>query len=114
MYYLTRHFTEDEMKCPCCGLCEMNKRFMSELERYRQMVNHPLTVSSGMRCISHNDSLPNSAPKSWHLAGKAADLIWTSDKFMMLRIALAVFDGVGIAKDFLHVDLGGTQKLWIY
>lgn len=87
---------------------------MSELEHYRQMVDHALIVSSGMRCKAHNDTIPNAASNSWHLYGKAADLLWIPDKFMMLHIALAVFDGIGIGRTFLHVDLGGVQKLWIY
>lgn len=87
---------------------------MNELECYRELVDHPLIVSSGMRCTQHNNSLPHASPSSWHLYGKAIDLLWTPDKFMMLRIALATFDGVGIGHTFLHVDLGGAQKLWIY
>ena len=111
---LTRHFTEEELACPCCGLCNIHPKFLYELERYRQMVNEPITVLSGMRCLDHNETLKNAAPHSWHMFGKAADLKWTRNKFMMLRIALATFDGVGVGKDLLHVDLGGKQKLWIY
>lgn len=111
---LTRHFSKEEMACPCCGLCEMNPKFMNELEDYRQMVGYPITVISGMRCEAHNAAIPYAAKKSWHLVGKAADLKWTKDKFMMLRIALACFDGVGISQDFLHVDLGKVRRCWIY
>lgn len=112
--FLTEHFKVSEMACPCCGLCEMHPRFMKELERFRQMVDVKLRINSGMRCKAHNAILPNASPNSMHLQGLAADIQWNGSKFMMLRIALATFDGIGISKEFLHVDLNGKPKLWIY
>lgn len=114
MTLITRHFTVEEMACPCCGLCEMHPKFMQEIERYRVMLDQPVVVLSGMRCVKHNASLPRAVPNSCHLQGKAADIFWTKNRFAMLRMATAVFDGIGIGKTSLHVDLGGIQKIWTY
>lgn len=111
---LSKHFSDEEMACPCCGLCEMNAKFMRELEDFRVLVGYPMRITSGMRCKKHNDSLPEAAKNSYHLVGKAADILWTKNRFMMLRIALAHFNGIGISKEFLHVDMGGNLRLWIY
>lgn len=114
MAMLTAHFSEDEMKCPCCGVCNMNMKFMNELEDFRQMVDKPIRITSGYRCPRHNATISGASPTSEHLKGNAADMLWETDKFMMLKMAMALFQGIGIGKNYLHVDLGYKRRMWIY
>jgi uncharacterized protein YcbK (DUF882 family) len=118
MTNLTPHFTVEEMACPCCGKCDMAPYFMKAAEDFRTAVDHPLVVNSGFRCAKHNATLRDSSPTSCHLGGLAADWRWTEDdaahKQLMLSAALRIFDGIGIGKTYLHTDLGGIKKIWIY
>lgn len=115
---LTPHFSTEEMRCPCCGKCEMDDIFMTQLEFIRNEMKVSFHVNSGFRCESHNASLKDSSPSSMHLKGLAADISWNDwdggKKHEMLDLAGAYFHGIGIAKRYIHVDLGGKLKVWIY
>lgn len=119
MTQLTEHFSEDEMKCPCCNVCTMDQYFMDKLERYRAGLGFPLKVNSGYRCAKHNEEI-GGASSSRHLVGRAADICWidktATQKYHMVMQAKAVgFTGIGIAKTFIHVDNRATGKaLWMY
>jgi zinc D-Ala-D-Ala carboxypeptidase len=118
MTQLTEHFSREEMQCPCCKACEMNGYFMDQLEMIRGMFHFPMRINSGYRCQKHNDSLLNSSPNSWHTKGKAADISWdefdAKTKHRLLEKSIRYFEGIGIGKSYLHVDLGGEEKVWVY
>lgn len=118
MTFLSPHFTVEEMQCPCCFKCNMDVSFMTDLEEMREEAETPLIINSGYRCKVHNALLPNSSPTSWHLQGFAADIKWShlgSDKkHTLLSEAIRIFDGIGIAKSYMHVDKGGKKKVWVY
>ncbi len=118
MTQLTEHFTELEMRCPCCHVCKMDETFMLKLENLRIDFGAPLIINSGYRCEVHNSKLLNSSPHSFHLKGLAADISWdefdAATKFVILQKAMMIFHGIGIGKSYLHVDLGGFEKVWVY
>ncbi len=91
---------------------------MAKLELLRNEVRHPLAINSGYRCAKHNTELRGSSPNSLHMKGKAADISWDEldafQKANLLTRAMKYFGGIGIAKTYLHVDIGFEQKLWIY
>lgn len=115
---LTTHFTREEMQCPCCQRCEMFPIFMMQLEKLREYVDHPLVINSGFRCPKHNAELRDSAKNSLHMQGKAADISWDEfdayEKRNLLEGAQELFAGIGIGKTYMHVDLGGQHRLWVY
>ncbi len=118
MTQLTEHFTIEEMRCPCCKKCDMDEKFMHGLESLRIDFGRPLIINSGYRCKEHNAKLLNSSPHSWHLKGLATDISWdefdAATKFIILQKAMMIFHGIGIGKSYLHVDLGGFEKVWVY
>lgn len=92
----------------------MDHDFMIACEEFRYEVQEPLRPTSGYRCEVYNATLPDASPHSWHLKGKALDIKWGKNRLKMLAIAMRLFDGIGIGKTYLHVDKGGSKKLWVY
>ncbi len=73
-----KYFKRDEFRCRCGKYCdgfpvEMDGLLLKVADRVREHFGKPMTVSSGVRCQQHNDSLPGSVPNSRHLQGKAMD-----------------------------------------
>lgn len=113
---LTPHFTEEEFRCPCCGIIKMDEIFLMKLETLRIKFGAPMPINSGFRCAKHNKEV-GGEPSSQHLSGNASDVaIGAMDRYAFVRLALQTgFKGIGIAKDFVHVDnRQGDAKLWTY
>lgn len=76
-----------------------------------------LSLSSGARCENWNKA-EGGKPASYHLLGRAADIRWSNfngaAKAKMLAYAVQHFSGIGLSKDFLHVDDGSVKKVWFY
>jgi zinc D-Ala-D-Ala carboxypeptidase len=113
---LTPHFTKAELACPCCGLYLMRDDFMAALERLRMAWGKPITVNSGFRCKKHNQAI-GGAPKSLHMAGRAADLntlnLTEKDRSSFHALCRKEFTGIGISPVFIHVDNAGVRD-WTY
>ena len=112
---LSKHFSKDEMKCKCCGLFIEHKPLIRKLEKLRGLVGIPLYISSGVRCM-HNNTMAGGVDGSAHLTGKAAD-IFCRDMFLLRKYAYQVFDRIGLAKNYVHVDVDEDKKQltdWFY
>lgn len=74
-----KNFKKSEFKCKCKGkYCngfpsEVSMKLVMLLQYIRNRINAPLTLTSGVRCQTHNDSLKGSVKKSKHLSGRASD-----------------------------------------
>lgn len=112
-------FKREEFDCKCgCGLNNMAEHTIRRLDALRAALGHPVTVSSGTRCPRWNKR-SGGASGSRHMQGLAADLALTGPHaYRALQIALDLgFNGVGVAKTFLHVDDDpGRERgtLWSY
>ena len=87
-----RYFQRAEFRCPC-GRCG---GFPAE------------PVSSGVRCQAHNDELPNSAPNSYHIRGKAMDFCIQGvpgTKLLAYVRQLPVHYAYQIDDSFVHMDV---------
>lgn len=110
-------FKEDEFKCSHSGANGMSRDFIIRLEHLRAKANFPFVITSGYRSLSH----PVEAAKEkagMHTKGIAADIKVNSgeQRYLLLQYALELgFTGIGVAKDFIHVDIrDSTPVVWSY
>ena len=119
---LTKNFTEDEFKCPCCGKCEMDSAFMDKLQRFRDELGVAFSPvkGGGYRCKEY---LKGS--KSAHGEGKACDPDFSRDLYhRALGIAFKLrFKGIGLkqkgGKFQMHLDdarniSGARPRPWVW
>ncbi|MHB1253017.1 MAG: D-Ala-D-Ala carboxypeptidase family metallohydrolase [Candidatus Humimicrobiaceae bacterium] len=88
-----------------------------ELQKVRDIVNRPITITSGWRTVEHNASFSNSSSNSQHLIGKAADvrIKGLEPKFANIYLAkYGNFNGFGIALNYTHVDIRDSFGIWDY
>lgn len=68
------NFEKEEFTCHCgCGLNNVDHRLVILCQKVRDHFDAPFLISSPCRCKKNNDRLPNSAPNSRHLYGRAVD-----------------------------------------
>jgi uncharacterized protein YcbK (DUF882 family) len=110
------YFTENEMKCHCCGQVHMNTDFMIRLNKARGLAGVPWIIDSGYRCLKHNAAIGSTSDN--HVVGKAADIRCMESymRFTMVSCLEAVgMTGIGIAEDFIHADTNRKIGLmWVY
>ena len=107
-----RYFRREEFRCPC-GKCggfpvEPSEALVKLADRVRAHFDAPATVSSGVRCQAHNDELPNSAPNSYHIRGKAMDFCIQGvpgTKLLAYVRQLPVHYAYQIDDSFVHMDV---------
>jgi len=119
---LTKNFTDDEFRCPCCGEIVDSltfRAFLAKLQDARNLACIPFVITSGYRCKSHNKAIGGKADSS-HLKGLAADIRaqTSSERFAIVDgLIKAGFVRVGIGKSFVHVDMDSSKPqrlMWVY
>lgn len=118
---LTDHFSRSEFACQCgCGTGKVSFSLVKQLEEVRKLLGRSVTITSGVRCASHNANeggVPNSAhvPKDLNdgegEAGHAVDIscVYSNNRFELLNILLLHFNRIGIGRTFIHVDTDITK-----
>ncbi len=125
-----QYFKTSEFACQCknadCKIQKINKDIVSKLIELRKEINEPLIITSGFRCKKHQDALRNQGVNtvvakttSTHELGDAVDL---SPVRMRIKDFLVFcskkFYAIGIASNFLHLDLRGQkdkkERRWDY
>ena len=123
---LSGHFRSSEFMCHCCGLSVPHPGLVLKLEQFRHIVNRPIIITCGTRCLSHNKVVSAHAKTSWHLPDKdrdggdkdglcsrAADIVVVGmHPVDTARHAAVIFNGVGLYKTFVHVDVRGYNASW--
>lgn len=114
---LAPNFVDDEFRCKHCGKLPekgMKTLLIVLLQLLRNKVGKPLVITSGYRCKTHNKNV-GGATNSQHLYGTAADVVipggWTGESLAKAAEEIG-FDGIGIYKTFIHVDVRGTKARW--
>ncbi len=121
------YFSDDELKCPCCGENKMDVRFMDRLVGLRSYSNIVMPITSGYRCGAHNKKVGGVATSA-HVVGRAVDInLYQGNLFDLLPIIKTYgMTGVGLKqtgklnKRMLHLDdLGSTElnarpTVWTY
>lgn len=101
-----KYFDLDEFKCSHTGENKIVPAFVRRLDKLREACNFPFIVTSGYRDPSH----PAEARKSKggiHTQGMAADIAVSNgvQRALIVRYAIELgFNGIGVAKNFIHVD----------
>lgn len=111
-------FRLEEFNCTHTNLNFMDSTFLEQLDELRERVGFPMIVTSGYRDATHPAEARKEKPGT-HNQGIAAD-IKVSNGFERMNIVheaikMGVFNGIGIHKDFIHLDTRTTTPvLWSY
>ena len=119
---LSRNFSRHEFACKCgCGEAEVSPFLIEVLQRLRDILGVPITVTSGRRCTAHNAAV-GGAKNSQHLLGLAADIRaegWTAkDLLRVLRVlvrANALYVGYAyvVTENVVHIDVRQPESLTV-
>mgnify|MGYP003112398203 CR=1 FL=1 len=112
-----KYFTRDEFKCSHTGENEIDDELIKRLDELREACGFPFVITSGYRSPKHPIENKKIKPGT-HGQGIAADIAVT-DSVRRRRVVhcaiLLGFKGIGVAKDFVHVDLRKTGPvMWTY
>lgn len=113
---LSPHFDRAEFACKCgCGFDSVDMELVKVLEEVREQFERPITVNSGCRCKQHNEYV-GGVVKSWHLYGKAADIVvWGVYPEYVADYLEDVYPdkyGIGRYRTFTHVDVRENRARW--
>lgn len=116
---LTANFSKAEFACPCCDRRTINIQFVVWLQQVRNSYGRPMTITSGIRCPTHNQRVGGSK-YSAHLDGLAVDVACADSPDRYDLVASAVKHGargIGIYTKHIHLDLKTdgrqTRVMWV-
>jgi len=94
-------------------LVKIDEKLLELLQTLRNVTKKPIHITSGYRTREYNRFIGGSS-KSHHMEGKAADIqIEGLTPLKVAEFARKIgFDGVGIYKTFVHVDVRGIKVNW--
>lgn len=122
---LGTYFSTKEFQCKCrnkdCVEQQVEIDLINKLDDLREELGLPITVTSGFRCRKHQVKIRASGistvvawKTSSHEEGGAAD-ITCSDMKKLKKLAPKYFKAIGLAEDFIHVDLRADKtRRWKY
>ena len=115
------YFTKAEFDCKHTGKNEMQPEFMAKLQLLREKYGRPMIVTSGYRHWTHPVEARKGHTTGEHTRGTCADIACTSgaERYKIVQLALQLgFPRIGIAKNFIHLGLGGAglpaPTIWDY
>lgn len=116
---LTYNFSLDEFRCHCCG--QVNTPAATRLATMLQQVRDEygvMRIISGFRCQRQNEKVGHSM-FSQHLIGLAADIECADDisrRHLLMLLIGYQFPRIGIAKTYIHADIGTITGplIWVY
>ena len=110
------YFSDEELRCKCCGKVKINPEFLKKFDVARSHSKVPYIITSGYRCSKHNKEV-GGKENSLHTKGEAVDILTNTDRkryYVLGSLLSAGFTHIGIAKDFIHVDLSSKKAIWLY
>lgn len=114
-----KYFTLDEFDCKETGENQMSNNFLIMIDRLREACGFPFVITSGYRSSSHSAERDKPNGGGTHTKGIAADIAVSNgqQRYKIVEEAIKLgFNGVGVAKSFVHVDLRNTDQpvMWVY
>ena len=119
-WYGIKYFKRSEFACKCGKYCngfpvEPNEKLVKTLETIREHFGAPVTISSGIRCKTHNTNV-GGATKSQHMEGTAADIkvkgVLPSEVVAYAESLMPNTGGIGTYNTFTHIDVRSTKSRW--
>ena len=118
--YKCQFFTTEEFqKCvPSCYISDMKDDLLIRLDIARHIYGSPITLTSAYRS-SEWDKAKGRSGTGAHTKGLAVDIRCsnTRNRYLLLKALLfAGFFRIGIAKNFIHVDIDTSKPagIWFY
>lgn len=112
-----KYFSFDEFACRATSENKIDEEFVHKLDELREACGFPFVITSGYRSRKHPIERRKDKP-GMHTKGIAADIAVSGGAQRALLVEKAIelgFNGIGVAKGFVHVDTrGGTRVLWCY
>ena len=105
------YFTDDEFRCPDCGLFIPNDELRTLLQKAREALGRPMIIESGTRCAIHNAQV-GGVKDSAHTTGEAADIRCLADDTRWALLKIFFLLGVKrleVGKTWIHVDVSKTK-----
>lgn len=109
-----RYFTREEFRCKCGGKycngfpAEPQEKLLRVADRVREHFGNPMTVSSGVRCPTHNANV-GGVSNSRHLSGKAMDFCVSGFPAAMVLSYVQQQKDIrytyAIDSNFVHMDI---------
>ena len=69
------NFSSKELSCSCCGENKFNKETLIALQRLRDAIGKPISLSSAYRCPEKNSKVSSTGKEGPHTTGKAIDIL---------------------------------------
>lgn len=116
------YFSEDELRCRCCGVYEFDKKMLRILNDIRVSCGFPLPVTSGYRCLAHPIEAAKAIPGA-HTTGMAVDIAVRGEKaYKVIQAALEHgVTRIGVNQKgnsrFIHLDIADidpSPTVWSY
>jgi uncharacterized protein YcbK (DUF882 family) len=115
-----KYFSEKEFVCDGVNCFDkMSQDLLKKLDLAREFSNTSFKITSSWRSKEHNAKV-NGSENSSHLKGLAIDIYCVDSvkRFHILDgLLLAGFTRIGIAKNFIHVDVDESKPqdvIWTY
>lgn len=103
---LAEHFSRSEFACKCgCGHDTVDAQLLAILIKIRDHFGRKMKINSGCRCHFHN-RMEGGAPDSWHVKGRAADVVVEGISPHLVAETAAQYGATGIKNyaTFTHID----------
>ncbi len=111
-----RFFKPAEFQCKCgCKTNGVDHALVEILENVREHFGKPVTITSGVRCPTHNARV-GGVSNSQHVYKTAADFVVSGvaprTVANYLETLLPNTGGIGVYSSFVHVDVRKTKARW--
>ena len=112
-----RYFKLSDFDCQETGENKMNEDFLIKLDDLRHECGFPFIITSGYRDKTHSIEAAKKNPGT-HARGIACDIKISNGNqaYAIIKYAPSMgFNGIGVAKTFIHVDTRETTPVvWCY
>ena len=116
------YFSDDELRCSCCGELVFDEAFRARLNRIRDDFARPMRITSGYRCPSHPIEAKKSKPGT-HSLGVAVDVgVAYGEAYELIEVAMRHgIKRIGVNQKgsgrFIHLDASTehpSPTVWSY